>query len=166
MNKKLQLKIIMKKCVKNHRRRNLTISYLVGCLLAIIIVLGSNNSSFDSNDFRFGFYLFLFCQLFILQPLSICTVLFLYRINLLPNILDNLWLCMLYVFLPSLLMLSDAFCGNVWVHHFKNVDSLFLFALVYMLYYVATIIIAFIHRIVVRAITGSGNNKPRDCNHF
>lgn len=141
----------MKKCVKNQRYRNLTISYLVGCLLAIIIVLGSNNSSCDSNDFRIGFYLFLFCQLFIWGPLSLFTILLVYKTNLLPSILDNLWICIIYGFLPSLLMLCDAFLGNIWIHHFDFIDSVFLLIVVYLSYYVATFFIAVIHRIVVNA---------------
>lgn len=140
----------MKRFAKQ-RYRNLAISYLVGCLLAVIIVVGTTHDSFDSNDFWFGFYLFLFCHTLIWEPLSICTILLIYKTKVLPTILDNLWQCVFYAFLPSLLMFSDAFCGNVWIRHFQNVDSVFLLVVVYLTYYVAAFFIAVFHRIVVNA---------------
>lgn len=143
----------MKICVKNQHCRNLVASYIFGCMLAITCVILTSSNDYDSNDFKFGFYLFLFCQMLIWEPLSICTILFLSKTRILPLVLDNLWQCLLYGFLPSFLMLLDAFCGYVWIIRFK-VDSIFLLFLVYLTYYIATIIIAILHS-GIRSIKGS-----------
>ena len=139
----------MKICVKNQHCRNLVASYILGCMLAITCVILTSSNNYDSNEFKFGFYLFLFCQIFIWEPLSICTILFISKMGISPSVLDNLWQCVLYGVLPSLLMQLDAFCGNVWIGMFK-VDSIFLLFLVYFTYYIATIIIAILYRGIMR----------------
>lgn len=149
----------MKICVKNQHCRNLVASYTIGCLLAITCVILTSSSNYDSNEFKFGFYLFLFCQILIWEPLSICTILFLSKMDILPFVLDNLWQCLVYGFLPSFLMLLDAFCGYVWIVQFK-VDSIFLLFFVYLTYYIATIIIAILHRKIMR-IMKIGDSKSR-----
>lgn len=138
----------MRKCVKKHRSRNLIVSYMVGCVLAIICALCTGIGNNDSSGFIFGLYLFTFCQVIIWEPLSVCMILIIHKTKILPIILDSFWLCIVYAFLPSLLMIIDALCGNIWIGHF-NVDSIFCLVLVYMSYYFATIVIAYVHRLLI-----------------
>ena len=76
------------------------------------------------------------------------------KTGILSSILESFWQCVIYAFLPSFLMLTDAYCGNVWIKMF-NVDSIFLLILVYLSYYLATIFIAVIHRLIVSSIKKS-----------
>ncbi len=139
---------IMKKCMKSQRCKNLTISYFVGCLFAIICVICTSSNSNDPNGFSFGFNLFLFCQMLIWEPLSVLTILFIYKTGILPSIMDRLWQCVLYALLPSLLMLTDAYLNNVWFENL-NIDSILLLVLVYLSYYIVTVLIAILHRFII-----------------
>ena len=138
----------MKKCVKSQRCKNLVASYFLGCIFAILFAICMSINNIDSGEFKFGFYLFLFCQIVFWEPISICTILIIYKIRLLPSILDNLWQCVMYASLPSLLILTDASCGNAWIKLF-NVDSIIFLIFVYLSYYVAILFIALIHRIII-----------------
>ena len=111
------------KCMKKQHCKNLVASYIIGCVLAIICVICSDCNNFDSNEFKFGLYLFSFCQIFIWEPLSVCVILLIHKIGILPHILDNIFLCILYAILPSLLMLADAFFDVFLIKHF-NVGSI------------------------------------------
>lgn len=139
----------MKKCVKRRQCRNLLISYVVDCLLAAVFVLGTSLNNFDSDGLVFGLYLFAFCQVFIWGPLSICMVLIIYKMKILSSIIDNLWLCLTYTIIPSLLMIADSLCDNTWIGLF-NVDSVFGLVLVYLSYYIAVVFIAVIHKVSLR----------------
>ena len=147
--------------LKNQHCRNLVVSYIIGCMLTIACVISTSSNNYDSNEFIFGFYLFLFCQLFIWEPLSICTILFISRMGISPSVLDNLWQCVLYGFLPSFLMQFDAFCGNVWIRQFK-VDSIFLLFFVYLTYYIATIIIAVLCKPFISGKKSNGRNSDSE----
>lgn len=138
----------MEKCMKSQRCKNLTISYFIGCLFAIICAICMTSNSNDSNGFRFGLNLFLFCQMLIWEPLSVFTILFIYKMGILTSIMDKLWQCMLYAILPPLLMLTDAYVNNVWFENF-NIDSILLLVLAYMSYYIVTIFIAILHRFIL-----------------
>lgn len=156
----------MKKCMKSQRCKNMIASYLIGCLLAIVFILCTSVDNYGSNEFIFGFYLFLFCQILIWEPLSMGMILLIHKIRILPSILDNFWQCVLYAILPSLLMLADAFCGNVLIKHF-NVDSIFLLVLVYLSYYIITILIAVMHRIIISDNQENhGSSKSCGSDHF
>lgn len=139
----------MMKCVKKQRCKNLIVSYLVGCILSIAFVICSDYNNFGSNEFKFGFYLFLICQIFIWEPLSIFMILLIHKMGMIPHILDNKWQCVLYAFFPSLLMLADAFFDNIWIEHFY-VDSIFLLFLAYLSYYIVTLFIAIVHNVINR----------------
>ena len=139
----------MKNCVKGHQCRNLLISYVVDCLLAIAFVLCTSLNNCDSDGFVFGLYLFTFCQVFIWGPLSICMVLIVYKMKILLEILNSLWLCLIYTIVPLLLMIADSLCDNVWIGLF-NVDSLFGLFLVNLSYFIAVVFIAVIHKVINR----------------
>lgn len=144
----------MKSWLKGLQSRNLIASYFIGCVLAIIYVICMSINSNDFNGFMFGFYLFLFCQILIWEPISIITILFIQKTGILSLILESFWQCVIYAILPSFLMFTDAYFGNVWIKLF-NVDSIFLLILVYLSYYIATIFIAVMHRLIVYTINKS-----------